>query len=590
MENYIVSARKYRPSTFRSVVGQSALTATLKNAVATGRLAHSYLFCGSRGVGKTSCARIFAKTINCQHPTPDGEACNECDSCKAFNAGTSMNIIELDAASNNGIDDMRSIIEQVQVPPAQGRYRVFIVDEVHMLSQAAFNSFLKTLEEPPSYVIFILATTEKHKIIPTILSRCQIYDFHRITVHDIIDHLAYVAKEEGISAEPAALNVIARKADGAMRDALSIFDQVAASSRGAITYQSAIDNLNVLDTSYYNRLLDCFLAGNVLESWMIYKEIRDKGFDSQFFINGLASYLRDLMAARDESTASLLEVSDDVASELRKRAAKCSPEFLYHAMSLCNDADLNYRIATGKQFLIELTLAKICQPLSPSRNNDGNREGQLKHIAPAATPAAPAQQPINTPATHVSTAPHPAPSSPEPTPVQAIAPASIPQVAAPSIPRHTHSIQVPKVSLRHGITREDNKSTASGATTPHALRTNAFSDEAVSTAWSTYIANHPTAHLLVNTMRASFPKRLGPTTLLITVENDIQLELLQRSTPELLEYLHDSLSNDEVTLEIAINQGAPSRRTLNDTELLATLCNEHPQLKKLIDDFGLRLS
>lgn len=590
MENYIVSARKYRPSTFRSVVGQSALTATLKNAVATGRLAHSYLFCGSRGVGKTSCARIFAKTINCQHPTPDGEACNECDSCKAFNAGTSMNIIELDAASNNGIDDMRSIIEQVQVPPAQGRYRVFIVDEVHMLSQAAFNSFLKTLEEPPSYVIFILATTEKHKIIPTILSRCQIYDFHRITVHDIIDHLAYVAKEEGISAEPAALNVIARKADGAMRDALSIFDQVAASSRGTITYRSAIDNLNVLDTSYYNRLLDCFLAGNVLESWMIYKEIRDKGFDSQFFINGLASYLRDLMAARDEATAALLEVSDDVATELRKRAAKCSPEFLYHAMSLCNDADLNYRIATGKQFLIELTLAKICQPLSPSRNNDGNREGQLKHIAPAATPAAPAQQPLTTPATKVSTAPQPAPSSPEPATVRTIAPASIPPVAAPTISRHTHSIQVPKVSLRHGITREDNKATASGATVPHALRTNAFSDEAVSTAWSTYIANHPTAHLLVNTMRASFPKRLGPTTLLITVENDIQLELLQRSTPELLEYMHDSLSNDEVTLEIAINQGAPSRRTLNDTELLATLCNEHPQLKKLIDDFGLRIS
>lgn len=590
MENYIVSARKYRPSTFRSVVGQSALTATLKNAVATGRLAHSYLFCGSRGVGKTSCARIFAKTINCQHPTPDGEACNECDSCKAFNAGTSMNIIELDAASNNGIDDMRSIIEQVQVPPAQGRYRVFIVDEVHMLSQAAFNSFLKTLEEPPSYVIFILATTEKHKIIPTILSRCQIYDFHRITVHDIIDHLAYVAKEEGISAEPAALNVIARKADGAMRDALSIFDQVAASSRGTITYRSAIDNLNVLDTSYYNRLLDCFLAGNVLESWMIYKEIRDKGFDSQFFINGLASYLRDLMAARDEATAALLEVSDDVATELRKRAAKCSPEFLYHAMSLCNDADLNYRIATGKQFLIELTLAKICQPLSPSRNNDGNREGQLKHIAPAATPAAPAQQPLTTPTTKVSTAPQPAPSSPEPATVRTIAPASIPPVAAPTISRHTHSIQVPKVSLRHGITREDNKATASGATVPHALRTNAFSDEAVSTAWSTYIANHPTAHLLVNTMRASFPKRLGPTTLLITVENDIQLELLQRSTPELLEYMHDSLSNDEVTLEIAINQGAPSRRTLNDTELLATLCNEHPQLKKLIDDFGLRIS
>ena len=276
MEKYLVSARKYRPATFASVVGQKSLTATLKNAVATNRLAHSYLFCGSRGVGKTSCARIFAKTINCEHRTPDGEACNECDSCRAFNSGTSMNIVELDAASNNGVDDMRQLVDQVQVPPSQGRYRVFIVDEVHMLSTAAFNAFLKTLEEPPSYVVFILATTEKHKIIPTILSRCQIYDFHRITIQDMIDHLKYVASQEGITVEDAGLNVIARKADGAMRDALSIFDQVAASSGGNITYQSAIDNLNVLDYEYYNRLLDTFLAGDVLKSWVIYKEIRDR--------------------------------------------------------------------------------------------------------------------------------------------------------------------------------------------------------------------------------------------------------------------------------------------------------------------------
>ena len=282
MEKYLVSARKYRPATFASVVGQKSLTATLKNAVATNRLAHSYLFCGSRGVGKTSCARIFAKTINCEHRTPDGEACNECDSCRAFNSGTSMNIVELDAASNNGVDDMRQLVDQVQVPPSQGRYRVFIVDEVHMLSTAAFNAFLKTLEEPPSYVVFILATTEKHKIIPTILSRCQIYDFHRITIQDMIDHLKYVASQEGITVEDAGLNVIARKADGAMRDALSIFDQVAASSGGNITYQSAIDNLNVLDYEYYNRLLDTFLAGDVLKSWVIYKEIRDRGFDSLF--------------------------------------------------------------------------------------------------------------------------------------------------------------------------------------------------------------------------------------------------------------------------------------------------------------------
>ena len=408
MDHYIVSARKYRPSTFDSVVGQKALTATLKNAISSGRLAHSYLFCGSRGVGKTSCARIFAKTINCLSPTPAGEACNQCDSCRAFNEGNSLNIIELDAASNNSVDDIRQLVEQVQVPPGQGKYRVFIVDEVHMLSSAAFNAFLKTLEEPPSYVIFILATTEKHKIIPTILSRCQIYDFNRITVRDIVDHLAYVSASEGMTAEPAALSVIARKADGAMRDALSIFDQVAASSRGNITYAGTIENLNVLDSNYYNRLLDCFLQNKTLETWLIYKEIRDKGFDSHFFINGLADYMRDLMVARDPSTIVLLEADDDVRNAMAQRAAKCHPEFIYRAMNLCNEADLNYRTASNKQFLVELTLAKICQLLSPSPVNSGEGEGQLqknrrqrsrqRHPCPTPAASTSAAAPATTPA------------------------------------------------------------------------------------------------------------------------------------------------------------------------------------------------
>lgn len=302
MENYIVSARKYRPSTFASVVGQKALTATLRNSISKDRLAHAYLFCGSRGVGKTSCARIFAKTINCTNRTPEGEACNECASCREFNKGNSINIVELDAASNNSVDDIRGLTEQVQVPPINAKYRVFIVDEVHMLSQQAFNAFLKTLEEPPEYVIFILATTEKHKIIPTILSRCQIYDFNRISIQDMIDHLEYVASQEGITTDKAALNIIAHKADGAMRDALSIFDQVAASSMGNITYESTLENLNILDARYYDRLVEAFLSENVQDALLIYKEIRDKGFDSQFFINGLASHFRDLMVARDPST------------------------------------------------------------------------------------------------------------------------------------------------------------------------------------------------------------------------------------------------------------------------------------------------
>lgn len=328
MEHYIVSARKYRPSTFASVVGQPALTATLKNAISSDRLAHAYLFCGSRGVGKTSCARIFAKTINCEHPTADGEACNECASCRAFNEGRSLNIVELDAASHNSIEDIRSMIEQVQLPPTQGRYRVFIIDEVHMLSTAAFNAFLKTLEEPPSYVIFILATTEKHKIIPTILSRCQIYDFNRITIRDMVGHLSYVASQEGITADPAALAVIASKADGAMRDALSIFDQVAASSRGTISYQSAIDNLNVLDHAYYKRLFDSFLSENIPEALTIYKQIRDKGFDSQFFVNGLSLYMRDIMLASSPQTIQLLEIPDDMRREMAELASRCKPEFL----------------------------------------------------------------------------------------------------------------------------------------------------------------------------------------------------------------------------------------------------------------------
>ena len=366
MSEYIVSARKYRPSTFASVVGQAALTNTLRNAVASDRLAHAYLFCGSRGVGKTSCARIFAKTINCTHRTPEGEACNECDSCRSFNEGRSMNIIELDAASHNGVEDIKNLCEQVQVPPTDGRYRVFIVDEVHMLSAAAFNAFLKTLEEPPSHAIFVLATTEKHKIIPTILSRCQIYDFNRITIADMVNHLQYVAANEGITAEPRALSVIARHADGAMRDALSIFDQVAASSRGNITYASAIANLNILDSSYFERLCDCFAASDVPGALNIYAEVREKGFDSLFFINGVGQYVRDLMVARDPSTIKLLEASDDERQAMAARAAKLSPEFFYRAMAIVNSTDLNFRTASNKQFLVELALIRLCQLLSPS--------------------------------------------------------------------------------------------------------------------------------------------------------------------------------------------------------------------------------
>ncbi|MDE6682789.1 MAG: DNA polymerase III subunit gamma/tau, partial [Muribaculaceae bacterium] len=388
-QRYIVSARKYRPATFQTVVGQKNLTSTLKNAISSGRLAQAYLFCGPRGVGKTSCARIFAKTINCLHPTPDGEACGECESCRAIDQGNSYNLIELDAASNNGVDDIRAITEQVSIPPQVGKYRVFIIDEVHMLTAAAFNALLKTLEEPPSYVIFILATTEKHKVIPTILSRCQIYDFKRITIDDTVDHLEFVAKSEGIKAERRALSVIARKADGAMRDALSIFDQVAASCQGDVTYESTIDTLNVLDYEYYFRLVDAFAKADIPDSLLIYKEIRDKGFDSLFFIGGLASHIRDLMVAADARTLPLLEMPADTAQRFRQQATSLPLQWYYAAMKILNDCDFNYRTASNKQLLVEVTLIRLCQLLAPAEPPFKGTYKNPRLQNPATAPAAP---------------------------------------------------------------------------------------------------------------------------------------------------------------------------------------------------------
>ena len=335
MSQYIVSARKYRPSTFAAVVGQEALTTTLKNAIRSHRLAHAYLFCGPRGVGKTTCARIFAKTINCLHPTPEGEACNECESCRAFNEQRALNIHELDAASNNSVDDIRQLVDQVRIPPQIGSYKVFIIDEVHMLSSAAFNAFLKTLEEPPAHAVFILATTEKHKILPTILSRCQVYDFNRMSVDDIARHLSFVAAQEHLQVEPEALNVIARKADGGMRDALSIFDQVVSySGGGEVTYKQVIDDLNVLDYDYYFRLTDHFLHRRVGEPLLIFDEILRRGFDAPHFINGLSGHFRDLLVSRDPATLPLLEAGPAVRERYRAQAAQCPPRFIERAMKL----------------------------------------------------------------------------------------------------------------------------------------------------------------------------------------------------------------------------------------------------------------
>ena len=361
MDEYIVSARKYRPMSFDSVVGQQALTTTLKNAVKSGKLAHAYLFCGPRGVGKTTCARIFAKAINCEHPTQEGEACNECESCKAFTEGRSYNIFELDAASNNSVENIKTLMEQTRIPPQVGRYKVFIIDEVHMLSTAAFNAFLKTLEEPPAHVIFILATTEKHKILPTILSRCQIYDFERMTVPNIINHLKAVAEKENIQYEEQALNIIAEKADGGMRDALSIFDQAASFSQGNITYQKVIEDLNVLDEDNYFNIINLALENKVSDIMVLLNNVINKGFDGGHLINGLASHVRNVLMAKDAQTLPLLEVSEQQRKRYQEQAQKCPTLFLYNALKIMNRCDVEYRQSSNKRLLVELTLIQVAQ-------------------------------------------------------------------------------------------------------------------------------------------------------------------------------------------------------------------------------------
>lgn len=361
MSDYIVSARKYRPLTFNSVVGQRALTATLKNAISANKLAHAYLFCGPRGVGKTTCARIFAKTINCFTPTADGETCNQCESCASFNESRSFTIHELDAASNNSVDDIRTLIDQVRIPPQVGKYKVFIIDEVHMLSTQAFNAFLKTLEEPPKHAIFILATTEKHKILPTILSRCQIYDFNRITIKDTVEHLQYVAEQEGVKAEVEALNVLAQKADGGMRDALSIFDQVVSFTGGNITYKSVIENLNVLDYEYYFKLTDSIPDCNVPQAMTVLDDILNRGFEGNNILTGLANHLRDLLVCKDPQTIALFQWGDTLKAKYKESAQKFENILLYKAIDIVNQADLDYRLSRNRKLLVELTAIKLCQ-------------------------------------------------------------------------------------------------------------------------------------------------------------------------------------------------------------------------------------
>lgn len=590
MSNYIVSARKYRPASFATVVGQQTLTHTLKTAIASGRLAHAYLFCGPRGVGKTTCARIFAKTINCEHPTPDGEACNECASCRAFNEQSSFNIIEMDAASNNGVDAIRDLTEQVRIPPQAGRYKVYIIDEVHMLSAAAFNAFLKTLEEPPEYAIFVLATTEKQKVIPTILSRCQIYDFARITVPDIVLQLQHICQEEGVTAEPAALNVIAQKADGAMRDALSIFDQVTASSQGNITYQSALENLNVLDYEYYFRLVEAFLAGDVPQALLIYKEVRDKGFDSQFFVNGMAQHLRDLMVASTPQTIGLLEMNEEVGQRYVLQAAKLGPRFYYRALDLCNTCDLNYRNATNKQLLVELTLVKLCQMVSPIDSPSGGKGDPIKPIAtqPVTQPSA-NQQANNNPSTKV-TAGENVTATTQPVPKPAPQPAEPKPAYKPATSLPTRKAQSGQPRILVNVQQQSNSSVAAEPVDDVTIHREPFSAEQLQEAWQNYIEQNPHEKVIISSMRTAQLRQVNDTLYEVTVEGQAQVESIESNKTKIMTYLREAVHNDMLALDIKVSLSKEDHRIYTPREVVEDIKKRRADFVPFIEAFQLGLA
>jgi len=597
-KQYVVSARKYRPATFRTVVGQRHLTDTLKNAIETKRLAQAYLFCGPRGVGKTSCARIFARTINCLNPGPDGEACGKCASCVSMDQGNSFNIIELDAASNNSVDDIRSLTEQVNVPPQIGNYRVFIIDEVHMLSTAAFNAFLKTLEEPPKYVIFILATTEKHKVLPTILSRCQVYDFKRITIDDMAEHLAYVASQEGITAEPEALNVIARKADGAMRDALSIFDQVTSSTRGNLTYEATIANLNVLDYDYYFRLVEAFTAGDVPQALLIYKDVLDKGFDSHFFLSGLASHVRDLMVSADPATTCLLEVSGDVAKRYTQQATSLPVQWYYAALRILNDSDVNYRTSTNKRLLTELTLIRLCQLLKPATPPFDAPEGLPPLRDPLTTTGRPASI---SPATPTTAAPQVASqaasqAAPQTNHAKAHSSATVAMPHHPAVPTRPATTASASPSARRierpqaGISVAVHAAASRQATPKPENRDNPFDDSAFRKAWDNFIATNPSQHILVSAMRTAQVTRTDARTYNIKVDHPAGVQAFESQMKPLLASLRDALANDFISLTVTLNDAPDPHKKLAPAEFLKKIVAENPDVAGFLKRIDAELS
>ncbi len=574
MENYIVSARKYRPQTFESVVGQQALTQTLQNAIRQNHLAHAYLFCGPRGVGKTTCARIFAKTINCLNPQNGYDACNECESCKAFNEQRSFNIHELDAASNNSVEDIRSLIDQVRIPPQIGKYSVYIIDEVHMLSAGAFNALLKTLEEPPSYAIFILATTEKHKVLPTILSRCQVYDFNRITVPDTIAYLQSVAQKEGITVSEEALNVVAQKADGGMRDALSIFDQLVAFCGTNISYEQTISVLNVLNADYYFSLADNSLAHNVAASLMLFNDVLNHGFDAGHFVTGFAQHLRDVLVSKDPQTLPLLETGEAMRQRYGEQAQRCHPIWLFQALDILNTCDINYRTARNKRLTVELALVKLCQlgvaqtvpaaqPSAAPQSNAAPRQAKPT-VAPQPTQAA-------KPTVAVQPNPAPQPAAPQ---------------AAPSIPK------MPSISLGLGIKKE--APSAAPQTTGAQPQTEEdqnrpFTVDQLRDAWVGLAATHKEEPRLKELIENYTPKLVDSVTAEIQMPNPWQMAEMRKALPGLMSQLRQTLHNNHLQLQLVQAEFSQEQMAFTAEEKYKLMAEQNPALVQLKERLDLQI-
>ena len=591
MEEYIVSARKYRPTTFESVVGQKALTTTLKNAVKSGKLAHAYLFCGPRGVGKTTCARIFAKTINCLTPTSDGEACNHCESCSAFNEQRSYNIFELDAASNNSVENIKALMEQTRIPPQVGKYKVFIIDEVHMLSTAAFNAFLKTLEEPPAHVIFILATTEKHKILPTIISRCQIYDFERMAVQDIINHLENVAKQEGISYEPNALNVIAEKADGGMRDALSIFDQAVSFSQGNITYSKVIEDLNVLDAENYFNMVDLAWDNKVSELMLLLNNVVSHGFDYGNVSSGLAAHIRNVLMAKDTSTLSLIEASEQQRKRYAEQAQKCSTTFLYKALKILNSCDVVYKQSSNKALLVELTLIEVAQITQPD-DSDGASSGHspkrlksLFKLLLANSKNITAQQVAGSNlykdvSKETSQMPMPTKESEKPQPTEP-KPTTRPKLKL-------SDIGVTFASLRKKDKEKEQKEVEELTETTQEKH---FTQDDVRMQWLMMCNRMPAQmQAMATRMKNMIPTITTYPTLEVVVGNSIFLQQLQAILGRIRASMAKGLENGNIEITLRLAEEEELKPILSKKELFIKLIKENKAFEKLAEGLNLELS